>query len=100
VGVLDGTVKLKSDVPVPVIEDGLKFQLTPLGRPVCESVTGESNPPVAVTVTTAYPCVPRFIDPELGETERLKLPATAVVTVRVTVVVCVVLPLVPVTVIV
>jgi hypothetical protein len=78
---------LKSDVPVPVIDDGLKFQLTPLGSPVCESVTGASNPPVAVTVTTAKPVVPRLIDPELGETERLKLPATAAVTVRVTVVV-------------
>jgi hypothetical protein len=62
---------LKSDVPVPVIDGGLKFQLTPLGRPVCESVTGELNPPVVVTVTTANPVVPRFMDPELGETERL-----------------------------
>lgn len=83
----DGTVKLKSDVPVPVIEDGLKFQLTPLGRPLCESVTGESNPPVDVTVTTAYALVPRSMYPELGETERLKVPVTAPVTVRVTVVV-------------
>ena len=78
---------MKFDVPVPVTDAGLKFQLTPLGRPLCESVTGELNPPVDVTVTTAKPIVPRLMDPELGETERLKLPVTGAVTVSVTVVV-------------
>jgi hypothetical protein len=98
VGALLETVRVKSDVPEPVTEVGLKLPVTPVGMPVAESATAESNPPVAVTVTTAYPLWPRASEPEVGETERLNPPVTGAVTVRVKVVVLVRLELVPVTV--
>jgi hypothetical protein len=47
------TDRLKCAVPDPVTDAGLKLDVTPLGTPVAESATAESNPPVAVTVTTA-----------------------------------------------
>ena len=47
------TVSVKSDVPEPVIEVGLKLPVTPVGMPVADSATAESNPPEPVTVTTA-----------------------------------------------
>jgi hypothetical protein len=71
VGALLETVNVKSDVPEPVTEVGLKLPVTPEGMPVAERATAESNPPVAVTVTTAYPLCPRAREPEVGETERL-----------------------------
>ena len=71
VGAVLETVRVKSEVPEPVTEVGLKLPVTPLGMPVAESATAESNPPVAVTVTTAYPLWPRSREPEVGETERL-----------------------------
>jgi hypothetical protein len=82
-----------------VIDAGLKLDVTPDGTPVAESATAELKPPVAVTVTTAYPLCPQIRYPEVGETEMVKLPVTGVVTVRETVVLDVVLPEVPVTVI-
>jgi hypothetical protein len=54
-GAFLATVRLKSVVPEPVTEVGLKLVVTPDGTPVAENVTAESNPPEAVTVTTAYP---------------------------------------------
>lgn len=59
VGALLLTLSVKSDVPEPVTEVGLKLPVTPLGIPVADKVTGESNPPEPVTVTTAYPLWPR-----------------------------------------
>lgn len=53
VGALPETVRVKSEVPEPVTEVGLKLPVTPEGRPDADSVTAESNPPEAVTVTTA-----------------------------------------------
>ena len=61
-------------------------------------MTAESNPPVAVTVTTAYPLWPSASDPEVGEMEMVKPAVTGAVTVRVKVVVLVRVELVPVTV--
>lgn len=52
-GALLETVSVKSDVPEPVTEVGLKLPVTPDGMPVADSATAESNPPEAVTVTTA-----------------------------------------------
>jgi len=52
------TVSVKSELPEPVIELGLKLDVTPEGTPVAERVTAESKPPDAVTVTTAYPLWP------------------------------------------
>ena len=53
VGALLATVRVKSDVPDPVTDVGLKLPVTPAGMPVADSATAELNPPVAVTVTTA-----------------------------------------------
>lgn len=53
VGAFLATVRVKSEVPEPVTEAGLKLPVTPDGRPDADKVTAESNPPEAVTVTTA-----------------------------------------------
>lgn len=58
VGAVLETVSVKCEVPEPVIDVGLKLEVTPDGTPVAESATAESKPPVAVTVTTAYPLCP------------------------------------------
>ena len=50
--VLD-TVRVKSDVPEPVMEVGLKLPVTPDGTPVADRATAELKPPEAVMVTTA-----------------------------------------------
>ena len=99
VGAFLATFRVKCDVPEPVIEAGLKLPVTPVGMPVADNVTAESKPPEAVTVTTAYPLWPRSRSPDVGETEMLKEPVVAAVTVRDTVAVCVIPPPVPVTVI-
>lgn len=95
------TVRLKCAEPEPgaAMGFGLKLNVTPDGTPVAESATAELNEPESVVVTTAYPLWPQNRYPELGETERVKLPATGAVTVRFTVVVSVVVPEVPVMVI-
>lgn len=59
VGAESETVRVKSDVPEPVTEVGLKLPVTPVGIPVADNATAESNPPEALTVTTAYPLWPR-----------------------------------------
>lgn len=53
VGAVLDTVRVKSEVPEPVMEVGLKVPVTPEGKPVADKATGESKPPEAVTVTTA-----------------------------------------------
>jgi hypothetical protein len=96
VGALLDTVSVKCDVPEPVIDAGLKLPVTSVGMPVADSATGESNPPETARVTTAYPLCPRSREPEVGETEMVKVPVAAAVTVRETVAVCVIPPPVPV----
>jgi hypothetical protein len=94
------TVSVKSDVPEPgaPIDAGLKLDVTPDGTPVADNEMAESNPPDTLVVTTAYPLCPWNRYPEDGDTEMVKVPDEAVVTVSATVVVSVVLPEVPVTV--
>ena len=94
------TVRVKSDVPEPVIDAGLKLPVTPVGTPVADNPTAELKPPDTVMVTTAYPLWPWSRYPEVGETEMVKVPATGAVTVSDTVAVFVIPPPVPVTVIV
>jgi hypothetical protein len=53
VGAFLATVNVKSDEPEPVMEVGLKLPVTPVGIPVADSATGESNPPETEMVTTA-----------------------------------------------
>jgi hypothetical protein len=53
VGAFLETVRVKSDEPEPVTEVGLKLPVTPVGIPVADKATAESNPPEALMVTTA-----------------------------------------------
>jgi len=93
------TVSLRVDVPVPVMDVGLKVEVTPDGRPLAVKVTAELNPPVTVLVIVEVPELPLDTVIEVGEAVRVKLALAGAVTVSVTEVVCTRLPLVPVTVI-
>jgi hypothetical protein len=53
VGAFLATVSVKSEVPAPVMEVGLKLPVTPVGMPVADKATGESKPPATAMVTTA-----------------------------------------------
>jgi hypothetical protein len=64
-------VKLAVEEPVPVIEDGLKPTVTPLGKPDAESVTAESNPLETVLVMVEVPLLPAATERDVGEAERL-----------------------------
>jgi hypothetical protein len=86
------------EVPAPVIEVGLKVMVLALPSPVADKVIAESKPPVTVVVIVTLPELLRSMLIEVGEA-LMEKPAVAAVTVSVTVVVSVVLPEVPVTVI-
>lgn len=96
VGAVLDTVRVKCDVPEPVMEVGLKIPVTPVGTPVADKATAESKPPETAMVTTAKPLWPRARDPEVGETAMVKAPTVGPVTVSDTVAVCVTPPPVPV----
>ena len=65
-------MKVAAEEPVPVMEDGLKPTVTPLGIPDAESVTAESNPFETVLVIVDAPLLPAATESEVGEAERLK----------------------------
>jgi hypothetical protein len=48
-------LKVAADELLPVMEDGLKLTVTPLGIPGAESVTAESNPLETVLVIVDAP---------------------------------------------
>ena len=81
--------------PGAAIDVGLKLTVTPLGWPVADNPITESNPPETAVVIVDFPLEPRATESELGEA----LMEKPVVTVKVTVVVCVMPPPIPVTVI-
>jgi len=85
------------EVPAPVIELGLKLMVTPLGCPVADNEMAESKPPVTVVVIVVLPELLRATLSEDGDALKEK-PALTLVTVSETVVVSIVLPEVPVTV--
>lgn len=60
------------EVPLPVIEVGLKVTVTPLGWPLADKVTAESNPPVVVLVMVEVPLEPWATETAVGLAERLK----------------------------
>jgi len=91
------TVIVMVEVPAPVIEVGLKFTVTPVGWPVADKVTAELKPPVTALLMVEFPELPCTTEIEAGAALMVK-PGVAPVTVRETVVVSVVLPEVPVTV--
>ena len=75
---------------------GLKDAVTPVGKPEAEKVTLPLKPFDGVIVTVLVPLVPCVIVTLLGAAERLKSGAAAEFTLRLTVVVWIVVPLVPV----
>src|SRR5579863_4425117 len=83
------------DVPEPVTELGLKLAFEREGSPLTLRLTTPLNPPETATVTVVLVLDPRLTLRELGEAEIEKL---ALETTRVTVVECINVPLVPVTV--
>jgi hypothetical protein len=81
--------------PGAAIVAGLKLTVTPVGWPVADNPITELNPPETAVVIVDFPLEPRATESELGEA----LMEKPVVTVKVTVVVCVMPPPDPVTVI-
>ena len=69
------TVMLIVEVPVPVMEVGLKPTVTPEGCPDALSTTGVLNPPETVLVIVVLPALPCTIDTVDGDADRLN-PAT------------------------
>ena len=83
--------------PAPVIEVGLKEMVTPLPSPEADRAIAESKPPVTEVVTVTSPELPRSTVREAGDA-LIEKAAVVLVTVSETLVVSVVLPEVPVTV--
>ena len=81
------------------IDAGLKLTVTPAGAPVADKATAELNPPEMAVVIVEVPLFPRPTVTALGEPEMVKSGTAAAVTVSVKVVLCVIAPPEPVTVI-
>ena len=76
--VLEPTAMVMVEVPVPVIEVGLKLTVTPLGWPLADKVTGSLKPPVVVLVMVDVPEPPCATVTAVGLAERLKPPPAPV----------------------
>ena len=88
------------DVPEPgaAMGVGLKPTVTPVGWPLADKAIAELKPPETMVVIVDVPLLPCTTETEVGEAEMVKLGLATAVTVRETLVVSVVLPEVPVTV--
>jgi len=95
--VVEATAMVIVDVPEPgaAIDVGLKVTVTPVGWPLALKATAELKPPETVVVILEVPLLPCTTETEVGEAEMVKLGLAGAVTVNVTVVVSVVLPEVP-----
>ena len=91
------TVMVMVDDPFPVIGVELKPTVTLLPCPEADSETGKLKPPLTVLVILTWPDVLRLTVIDVGDA-LIENPAEVLVTVSITVVVCTVLPEVPVTV--
>ncbi len=98
--VVEATAMVIVDVPEPgaAMDAGLKLTVTPVGWPLALKATAESKPPETVVVIVDVPLLPCTTETEVGEAEIVKLGLAVAVTVSETLVVSVVLPEVPVTV--
>ena len=85
-------------VAVSVRMDEAKDAVTPEGRPEAAKLTDPLKPPTGVRVMEVLPLLPCVIETLLGVGDRLKSGATVAETLRLTVVVWLKLPEVPVTV--
>jgi hypothetical protein len=68
---VDATVRLKVDEPEPVIDVGLKVPVTPVGKPLTDKATAESNPSATVEVTVELPLLPWTMETDVAD--RLKV---------------------------
>ena len=91
-------VTVMVEVPAPVIELGEKLTVVPLPCPLAVNATAELKPPVAAVVIVDVPELDLFTVSAVGDALIVK-PGVMPVTVSVTIVVDVVVPDVPVTVI-
>ena len=69
--VVEATVKVSVEVPVPVMEVGLKPTVTPVGWPEAVRETGELNPPTTLLVIVVLAELPTTTESEAGEADRL-----------------------------
>ena len=83
--------------PGAAIVAGLKLTVTPVGWPEADSPIAELNPPETAVVIVDLPLEPWATESELGDGVMVKF--GPIITVKVTVVLCVMPPPVPVTVI-
>lgn len=97
VAVLDTLIRMEAVPEPPTMEVGTKATVTPAGFPEADKAIVELKPPEGVAVILAAPRPPRATLTFLGFAARVKLPVVPL-TVNETVVVCVVLPALPVTV--
>lgn len=97
---VEATAMVAVDVPEPgaAMDAGLKLTVTPVGWPLAVKATAESKPPETAVVIVEVPLLPRTTETDVGEVEIVKLGLAGTVTVNETLVVSVVLPEVPVTV--
>ena len=82
--VVEATVIVMVEDPVPVMEVGLKVTLTPVGCPLADKEMAESKPPVTLLVMLEVPELPCATESDAGEAERLnpgadELPARAAI---------------------
>ena len=69
VAVVDATARVAVDVPEPgaAMDAGLKETVTPVGWPVADKATAESNPPETVVVMVEVPLFPTTTETDVGE---------------------------------
>ena len=68
------------ELPVPVMDVGLKPTVTPVGWPFALKFTAELKPFTTVEVIVELPTLPCATETEVGEAERLKVGAVPAVT--------------------
>ena len=101
IAVVEATLMVIVELPEPgdPMDAGTKPTVTPVGWPVADKATAELNPPEMATPIVEGPLFPRPTVTEAGDAEIVKSGIGTGFTVNVTVVVCMIPPPDPVTVI-
>lgn len=73
VGAFEATVKVRVELPAPVMDVGLKPAVTFDGRPDADKVIAESKPPETAVVIVEVPLLLCATETEVGEAEMVKL---------------------------
>ena len=73
VAVDEPTFRVRVELPAPVMDEGLKLAVTPLGIPAAAKLIAESKPPVTVDEIVDVPLLPCTTETEAGEAEMAKL---------------------------